>query len=63
MGANCDKSLDTYQIHYDSNNDIVVETAAPFEEYLCIEASTIGKKIARSIIEFEICGNQVIYLQ
>jgi hypothetical protein len=63
MGANCDKSLDTSQIHYDSNNDIVVETTAPFEEHLCIEASTIGKKTARSIIEFEICGNQVISLQ
>jgi hypothetical protein len=50
MGANCEKSLDTSQIHYDSNKNIVVETAAPFEEHLCIEASTIGKKLAKSII-------------
>jgi hypothetical protein len=40
-----------------------VETAAPFDKYLCIEASTKGKKTARSIIHFEICGNEVISLQ
>ena len=57
MGANCDQSLDTSQIHYDSSNNIVVETATPFDKYLCIEASTKGKKTARSIIQFEICGN------
>jgi hypothetical protein len=63
MGANCDQSLDTSQIHYDSSNNIVVETAVPFDKYLCIEASTKGKKIARSIIQFEVCGNSDISLQ
>ena len=63
MGASCDQSLDLSQIHYDSSSNIVVETAVPFEKYLCIEASTIGEKTARSIINFEICGNQVISLQ
>ena len=44
MGASCDQSLDISQIHYenDSSNNIVVETAVPFEKYLCIEASTLG---------------------